>query len=247
LSRIFFTLVLALLVCAPRALAEPPPEALARARVHFEAGTRHYDLGSYEEAAREFQRAYELSEHPELLYNIYSSLERAGRFAEAAEALERYLELGTIDPAQRTSLEARLAALRERLERERRDAPPEDAAAARAEEERAASSTKIPTLAVASYAAAGGMALTFGVFAGLALSERRSLEDGCGATLSCTTSDVRKLRAFNATADVTLVLGVSALTTALFATFMKRGDSPNVQVSFFGDRESRGLVLRGSF
>jgi tetratricopeptide (TPR) repeat protein len=251
LSRFFLILALALVTFAPRALAGPPADALARAKVHFEAGTRHYDIGSYAEAAREFQTAYELSQHPELLYNIYTALERGGQYAEAADALERYLELATIDPAQRPTLEARLAALRARLAEEphpdEEEPPIEELTSAEPDEEPAAGKRRLPTLALASYATAGAMALTFGVFAGLALAENGSLEDGCGANESCTRSEVRALRAFNVTADVALALGVAALTTALVSTFVRRDEEPKVQVSFFADRASRGLVLRRSF
>lgn len=249
LRHLFIITALALTWTSADARAQPTADALARAKVHFEAGTRHYDIGAYDEAAREFERAYELSEHPELLYNVYTSLERAGRHGEAADALSEYLERGEIEPSQRPALEARLSALRARAERE---APPREPDhdeaqddAASDEPESAEAERKLPKLAIASYYTAGGMAAVFGTFAGLALAEYRSLEDRCGER--CTSSEVKKLRALNATADVALAVGVAALTTALVSTFVGRRESPKVDVSFFADRESRGLVLRSRF
>jgi tetratricopeptide (TPR) repeat protein len=253
LSRFFLILALTLAAYPSLALAKPSKDALARAKVHFEAGTRHYDIGAYDEAAEEFSSAYALSQHPELLYNIYAALERGGRYVEAADALERYLELATVDPERRPTLEARLAALHARLAREpeehEEEPPPADVVKApdSVDEEEPESRRKLSAFTVASYATAGGMALTFGVFAGLARGERSSLESGCGATRSCTDDDVRTQRAFNAVADVSLVVGVAALTTAIVTTFLGRREEPRVEMSVFGDARSRGLLLGGRF
>ncbi len=54
-------------------LVELAPEedpATAAARRAYEAGEKEYRLGQFEEAAREFERAYELSALPAILYNI---------------------------------------------------------------------------------------------------------------------------------------------------------------------------------
>lgn len=245
--RIALLLGFALFAFAPHALARPPAEVLARAKVHFEAGTRHYDLGAYEEAAHEFEKAYALSEHPELLYNVYSAYERAGRYAEAAAALERYLDLGEIAPDERPSLEARLGSLRARIPPPAEEPPHEEPEIVEAPADTQATPARggLPTLAVASYGVAGGMTLAFATLAGLALSERRSLEDGCGATQSCTSGEAKRLRALSLTADVALAAGVAALTTALVSTLA--GRDPKVEVSVFADREAKGLVLRRSF
>jgi hypothetical protein len=52
---------------------ELSPEKRAEARQHYENGLRKYDLAKYDEAAAEFQAAYEVSGRPEILYNIAQS------------------------------------------------------------------------------------------------------------------------------------------------------------------------------
>src|SRR5688572_6154877 len=66
-----------------------------RARFHFEVGRTYFDEGNYERAVEEWQRSYELSQRPELLLNIVTTLERLGRYGDAADGLERYLETTT--------------------------------------------------------------------------------------------------------------------------------------------------------
>lgn len=81
------------------------------ARMHFRLGRAYYDSGRFEEAADEFQKAHELSQRPQLLYNVFIARRDAGQLRQAIEALERYLEL-VPDPEGRESLEARLRSMR---------------------------------------------------------------------------------------------------------------------------------------
>lgn len=86
------------------------------ARGHAETGGRYYQLGRYDDAAREFRTAYELSRSPELLFNLARALENAGRDREALDAYGRFEAAGSpgIDPA---TLRARVEALRARAAR----------------------------------------------------------------------------------------------------------------------------------
>lgn len=88
------------------------------ARFHFKAGTSYYETGDYELALREFKRSYQLSNHPELQYNISLTHEKLGNLEEAIFALNRYLLEGSDIPNRRT-LEMRLTNLKKRLEQER--------------------------------------------------------------------------------------------------------------------------------
>lgn len=133
----------------------------AQARQHFNVGNSLFQAGRFSEAVVEFQRAFELSQRPELQYNIYISARDAGDLRTAATALRSYLAaMPATLPAglpPRAQLEARLQSLdqqvaaqddaaraqreeRERLEAERRAQEEEiaraEAARRRAEEER---------------------------------------------------------------------------------------------------------------
>lgn len=61
------------------------------ARALFEAGRVAFIDERYEDALEHFQRAYELSNRPELLYNLAASLDRLDREAESLATFRRYL------------------------------------------------------------------------------------------------------------------------------------------------------------
>lgn len=90
---------LALALALPTAAAAQAAEvevgeqdALDRAaRALFSAGATAFEEGRYERAVLRFQRAYELSAHPELLYDIGTAADRARMDDVALEAYRAYL------------------------------------------------------------------------------------------------------------------------------------------------------------
>jgi tetratricopeptide (TPR) repeat protein len=107
----------------------------AQARQHFNVGNSLFQAGRFSEAVREFQRAFELSQRPELQYNIYVSARDAGDVRTAAAALRSYLAAmpSAMPPGvpPRLQLEARLQSLEQQV------AEQEAAERAREEERRA--------------------------------------------------------------------------------------------------------------
>lgn len=204
-----------------------------RARVHFEAATRAFEEGDYALAITEFQAAYEITEHADLLFNIYSAAERAGRLEEAESALARYLELGR-PGRQRRSLEARLGRLRLRIEEERAAAPPppepvvEEPApepvvavaeptepiepAPPVDAEPVASGGGVHPAGVVTLVGAGLLLANFGVFAALSEIEDQALSARCGRDVGamCAPSEVQTLDAFSLVADVSWIAGATA-------------------------------------
>lgn len=101
---------------------------MSEARALFMAGRVAYDEGRYEAALTHFTGAFELSERPELLYNIAQCYDRLRRDDEAITAFERYLATEP-DADRRAAVEARLNALRAaRDSRQAPQAPSEPAA-----------------------------------------------------------------------------------------------------------------------
>ncbi len=98
-----------------------PPTEQESARSHFRVGQLMYGEGRFDEAAAEFDRAYELSGRPELLYNAFLAHRDAGQVAEAVDRLRQYLAQSP-DPTDRETLERRLAAMEATLEQQRREA-----------------------------------------------------------------------------------------------------------------------------
>ncbi len=108
-------LALAAVLHGSAALAQTPPSSDARAS--FARAVSLYADGNYEAALVEFQRAYDLSHNPNLLYNLGAVYEALGRFVEARDALTAYRMGATpATVAQRArELDERLARLRERI------------------------------------------------------------------------------------------------------------------------------------
>ncbi|MFW5876973.1 MAG: tetratricopeptide repeat protein [Myxococcota bacterium] len=86
------------------------------ARALFMAGRVAYDERRYEDALEYFQRSYELSGRPELLFNVGQTLDRLRRDREAVKALRRYLE-EVPDASNRQQVEARIRALEQAIQR----------------------------------------------------------------------------------------------------------------------------------
>ena len=163
---------------------------------HFEAGASYYDAGDYEDALREFTRAYELSHDPRLLYNLSLCHQHLGRFEEAVADLERYLEQ-VPEIENRENLERRLLNLRERAADDETEGDREVVESGALEPgenepDEGSEGSDLSPVAMAGFAAAGAGAIMFGVFGGLALGEQSDLDDDpCAATRTCDASGLR--------------------------------------------------------
>lgn len=159
------------------------------ARALYSAGEIAYNEGRFQSALDYFQRAYELSSRPALLFNVGSAAERVRQDDVALAAFERYLaELP--DAPNRAAVEARIQILRsaiaEREAREAREAAAAEAAAAEAargaadapvdadEPSESGGSSVVPWIMVG---AGGGVAALGAVFVGLGYKDAGSVED----------------------------------------------------------------------
>lgn len=246
------SVVLALVVLAAP-LGVVAQDDTAAARVHFDAGTRAFDTGDYERAITEFRAAYALTEHPDILFNIYSASERAGRLEEAAAALEGYLARGAIEDDRRPVLDERLARLRDRVAAEGAVIAAETTPTpARPEEPTPPSPTPAAPSGVHPAGVGvlvGGVALLagFAVVAGLSFAEDQSLAGSCGALRWCTADETATLNALNVTADVLWITG-AALSVAglvLLIALPPEGGEPSVALAPWASPDGAGLVARG--
>jgi len=196
----------------------------AEARARFELGHTLYQQGRFVEAAVEFQRAHELSSRPGLLYNLYLAYRDAGRTADAASHLRRYLAEEAEIPNRRM-LVTRLQVLESQVARERAA----EASRARAEADRAAAEQRAldaerrasgPSLVgPAMTMVAGAAALVAG--GGLGLGNRGlydDIESRCFEGPTCPGSareDIDSLHTRNLVADVLLGVGGAAVAAGL--------------------------------
>ncbi|UJR85691.1 tetratricopeptide repeat protein [Sandaracinus amylolyticus] len=94
-----------------------------QARRHFRLGQAHYENGSFLEAAREFEQAYQLSQRPQLLYNVYVAYRDAGDLVRSRDALREYLTR-VPDAENAAMLRARLESLDRMVEQQGTTATP---------------------------------------------------------------------------------------------------------------------------
>ena len=88
---------------------------IAAAKEAFAVGTRAYADGEFKTALTSFQRAYDLTGSPDLLYNIATVSDRMRRDEQALEAYEGYLEARP-KSADREHVESRIDVLRAAIE-----------------------------------------------------------------------------------------------------------------------------------
>jgi hypothetical protein len=226
----------------PAAGAAPTDAQLAEARHSFELGRQLFDSRDYAAAADEFRAAYELTHHPDLLFNVYLALERARRPEEAEPALAQYLAEGTVEPEQRALLERRLERLRARLAaRSAIDAEPEDdGSMGLIREVDPAADLEPPTrrparpdstgqdAGIALMIGAGVLAASFAVFAILSQLEDGSLARTCGSEVGsyCTSSQTSALLAYGIAADASWIGALALGTVGIILYFAAAPSQP---------------------
>ena len=274
----------ALAVCAAVSLAllplAVPTSAFAQTdagRIHFQAGASDYESGDYQHALEEFQRAYELSQRPQLFYNIALAYQQLGDLEHAVEYLGRFLN-EVEDIANRENLERRLANFQERLvaqqaNRTGSDANPDtgagtgtgagtdvgagtDAGAGTdigaGTEPGGPSSGGANVPAIASFIG-GGVGLALAVsFGAIALSEQHDCDDRLDGADPCTKSDGDTMDTFALLSDVGTGLAVVGVGLGLIflLTADDEEDDPNqarVHVAPFASPNSAGIATQGRF
>lgn len=222
-------------VLAQDAPTEPDEAEMARAQEHFDRAREAYEAGDYDVAEADFRAAYEITQHPDMLYNIYTAAERNGNTQAAVDSLEGYLRDGDMEESRRASLEIRLERIRFRLEREaaaaetaerERQEREEALAEEQAQRERAEADARAARQAqlarsaetrgvadgflyagLGTLAAAAAAGIAFAVFAGLSESEDGNLAESCGRDVGrlCRQSDVDALERWNLGADISWI------------------------------------------
>jgi tetratricopeptide (TPR) repeat protein len=125
LAFLLLALLIALCANAPvsqaqqsTSAADPPtadPVRDEKARQLFSAGVAAYSEGHYENALENYRLAFELSDRPQLLFNIGIAAERLRRDQEALDAFNKYLER-VPNADNRAFVEERIAVLRQAID-----------------------------------------------------------------------------------------------------------------------------------
>jgi hypothetical protein len=109
------SLLLAALALSLAGPAQAGDGATEQARAHYETGTQQYDLGHWDEAIREYEKAYELRPDPSFLYNLAQANRRKGDLKRAMDLYKNYLGKLPKGP-QRADVEEKIAALQKQID-----------------------------------------------------------------------------------------------------------------------------------
>jgi len=209
------------------------------ARGLFLAGRAAFDAGRFEEALTHFERAYDLSQRPGLLFNIGHTAERLRRDDRAIEAFTAYLE-AVPNADNRTAIEARLRLLEEARETH---AEPDAEAEAEAETGPAEPSEPDSGSSAARWAlgVSGGAVAVGGVVALVLAASAASTVDDAQDGTPWTELEGDYDRARRARRAGAILLGVGA-TLAVVGVVLPRGER-EVEVGF----GLGGASVRGTF
>lgn len=98
--------------------AIPPSDYVEAAKAHFAAGSAYYDQANYNDAVKEFNEAYRLSQRTDLLYNIAICYERLSDWDNAIATLQKYLAEKP-NATDRVTIETRIQNLTRRRDESR--------------------------------------------------------------------------------------------------------------------------------
>lgn len=104
---------------APTPAPAPDEGKKAEAKVLYDKGNTHYNLGEYDQAVAAFKKAYEISQAPGLLFNIAQSYRLKKDYEQASHFYTTYLRLKP-DAANRPDVEARIAEMETMLEEQKK-------------------------------------------------------------------------------------------------------------------------------
>ncbi|MDB4964837.1 MAG: hypothetical protein JWN44_526 [Myxococcales bacterium] len=123
--RLAAVVVAVLVTMAPAAFAAEA-DAVRDARMHYDRGMAHYELGEFKSAVDEFKQAYALSKAPGLLFNLAQASRLAKDYEPALHFYRSYLRVRP-DAPNRDDVERRITELEPIVEAHRRaevDRPP---------------------------------------------------------------------------------------------------------------------------
>jgi tetratricopeptide (TPR) repeat protein len=92
-----------------------PAQRRQEAAEHFNRATTAEKEGRHEDAIREYELAYSLVPHADVLYNIGFNYEKLDNWAKAADYYQRYLDERAEPPADADAVRAKIQTLRARV------------------------------------------------------------------------------------------------------------------------------------
>ncbi len=110
LVALFLSIPIATPAQEPPSSAAPSADDRKKARERYDAGVRKFDVGRFDEAAADFEAAYQLTGAPEILYNMATTYRAAKKYDKALLMYRAYLRK-VPDTTFRADVEKRIAEL----------------------------------------------------------------------------------------------------------------------------------------
>jgi tetratricopeptide (TPR) repeat protein len=225
---------------------EPQKIDLEQAKVKYEEGKGHFKGGKYEEALAAFTEAYNLSNKPDLLFNLGVCSEKLGQNKKAIAYYELYLEENP-EATDREDVSKRLEALKasqeqpdepvEPAEPEPTPAPPPPADDELIVEEDEETEIFWPGLVIG----LGGLVLATGTLTAImAYNSYGDLEDTCSP--DCSNDKVSKVESKALAADIQFAVGGAVVAAGVIWWLTADDGEAEVQVAGV---EAAPLVLPG--
>ncbi|MBX3274188.1 MAG: hypothetical protein KF729_28230 [Sandaracinaceae bacterium] len=226
-------------------------QGIERARALFEAGRVAVSEGDYEAALRHFTESHELSQRPQLLFNMANAADRLRRDQQALELYRRYLEeLPEADNA--AYVLARIDALSGTEPPPAPDPEPEPVVepppvlvAPVPPPRRPPPEREPPIAGIATLAAGAAFAVTGAILVGVAASERASVDGApIGSRWSEYEGSHQRANTLAPIGGVLLGLGVAAAATGVALVVVHDGEGEaSVAIAPWG----AGALVRGTF
>jgi tetratricopeptide (TPR) repeat protein len=99
------------------------PQQKSEMKLHYDKATRAYDVGKYQEAIEEYQKAYEIGGDAAMIYNIAQAYRLSDQLTEAIRFYRRYLQRSPSAP-NREIVERRIAELEKVVEERKKAGAP---------------------------------------------------------------------------------------------------------------------------
>jgi len=241
----------------PPAEAEKPKEVdLEQAKAKYEEGKGHYQAEKYEEALAAFTEAYNLSNKPDLLFNLGVCSEKLGQNKKAIAYYELYLEENP-DATDRDDVTKRLEALEASQEAPPPAAPvieePATAPPPTAEDDEIVIEEDEETTIFwpGAVIGLGGLVLATGALTAImAYNRYGDLEDSCSP--DCSDAKVSKVKKAALAADIQFAVGGAVVAAGVIWWITSDDGEAEVQVAGVGATPlvlpgGGGLMLEGEF
>jgi tetratricopeptide (TPR) repeat protein len=235
---------------------EPQKIDLEQAKAKYEEGKGHFEEGEYEQALAAFTEAYNLSNKPDLLFNLGVCSEKLGQSAKAIAYYELYLEENP-EATDRDDVSKRLEALKASQEQPSEPAEPAEPEPAPAPpppvddelviEEDEDQGVFWPGLVIG----LGGLILATGALTAImAYNNYGDLEDSCSP--DCSDGKVSEVKGKALAADIQFAVGGAVVAAGVIWWLTADDGEAEAQVADVGAAPlvlpgGGGLMLEGEF